>query len=151
MSIEIERKFLVRDDRWRAQSAGSQGWRFAKAMQPNPAPAEFEYAVPAAEAEAMLAAFAEGPVIEKQRHRVRAGRHCFELDEFRGANQGLVIAEIELVAADEEFLRPPWLGDEVTDDGRFYNFRLATAPFWFWPAPARASVATGRAPPGAGA
>lgn len=97
----------------------------------------------------MLAAFAERPVIEKQRHRVRVGRHCFELDEFRGANQGLVIAEIELVAADEEFSRPPWLGDEVTDDGRFYNFRLATAPFSSWPAPARASVATGRAPSGA--
>lgn len=173
MSIEIERKFLVRDQRWRAQASDSallrqgylantarcslrvrvangQGWLSAKAMQQGPSRAEFEYAIPAAEAEAMLAAFAEGPVIEKHRHRVRAGRHCFELDEFCGSNQGLVIAEIELSAPDEEFPRPPWLGDEVTDDGRFYNFRLATAPFSSWPAADRTSVAAGRAPSGAG-
>ena len=174
MSIEIERKFLVCDDRWRAQSAGSallrqgylantarcslrvrvadgQGWLSAKAMQQGPSRAEFEYAIPAAEAEAMLAAFAEGPVVEKLRHRVMAGRHCFELDEFLGANAGLVLAEIELDAPEQAFPRPPWLGDEVTDDGRFYNFRLAMAPFSSWPATARASVAAGRSPHGAGA
>jgi len=173
MSIEIERKFLLRDDRWRAQAggrallrqgylantarcsvrvriAGGAGWLSAKAMQPGPARAEFEYPIPAAEAEAMLAALIEGPVIEKERHQVPVGRHCFEVDEFRGANHGLVVAEIELAAADEEFPRPPWLGDEVTDDGRFHNFRLATAPFSSWPAAARAAVATGRVPPGTG-
>ncbi|HEU0225973.1 MAG TPA: CYTH domain-containing protein [Steroidobacteraceae bacterium] len=174
MSVEIERKFLVRDDRWRAQCAGrlllrqgylantarcslrvrvagGRGWLSAKAMREGRSRTEFEYPIPAAEAEDMLAAFVEGPVIEKLRHRVGVDRHCFELDEFRGANLGLVVAEIELAAPDEEFPRPPWLGEEVTDDGRFHNFRLVTAPFSTWPATARAAVAVGRAPPRDGA
>ena len=171
MSIEIERKFLVRDARWRAEAvdrarlrqgylantarcsvrvrlAGGRGWLSAKAMQPGPARPEYEYEIPAGEAEAMLTAFAEGPVVEKLRHRVMAGAHCFELDEFLGANEGLVLAEIELDAPDQAFPRPPWLGDEVTHDGRFYNFRLATEPYSSWPAAARAAVAAGRAPAG---
>lgn len=173
MSLEIERKFLVRDDGWRRSAggcerlrqgylantarcsvrvrvAGGRAWLSVKAMQPGQARAEFEYAIPARDAEAMLASFADGPLVEKRRHRVAvAGRH-FELDEFEGANAGLVVAEIELETADQEVPIPPWLGDEVTDDARFYNFRLAAEPFASWPRALRDAVAAGRAPPGAG-
>jgi len=169
MSIEIERKFLVRDGSWRegaaagerlcqgylantprssvrVRVAGERAWLSVKGMDPGPVRAEFEYGIPVADARAMLAAFAEGPLVEKLRHRVAVGSHCYELDEFHGANAGLVVAEIELDAPDEAFPRPPWLGDEVTDDGRFHNFRLATAPFRSWPAAAQRAVAMGSAP-----
>ncbi len=169
MSIEIERKFLVRDDGWRAAACastrlrqgylantgrcsvrvrlgGGRGWVSVKATQEGPARAEFEYEIPAADAAAMLAAFAADPLVEKRRHHVAVGGHCFELDEFEGENAGLVVAEIELDAPDEEFPRPPWLGDEVTQDARFYNFRLAARPFASWPPAERAAVAAGRAP-----
>ena len=152
MGIEIERKFLVRDDRWRAAArsatdmkqgylantgacsvrirvAGDRAWLSVKAMRPGPARAEFEYELPIADAEEMLATLAGGPLVSKRRHEVPAGGHCFEVDEFLGENQGLVVAEIELAAADEEFPRPAWLGAEVTMDARYYNFRLADAPF----------------------
>lgn len=173
MSLEIERKFLVRSTGWReamlggerlrqgylantprcsvrVRTAGGRAWISAKAMQPGPMRAEFEYEIPAADAAAMLEAFAQGPLLEKLRHRVPVGSHCYELDEFLGPNAGLVVAEIELTAPDEAFPRPAWLGDEVTDDARFYNFRLATEPFSSWPDQLRTAVLAGRAPPGAG-
>jgi adenylate cyclase len=174
MSLEIERKFLVRDGRWRDSAtaceqlrqgylantalcsvrvriAGRRAWLSVKAMQQGPARAEFEYAIAAADAEEMLAGLTQGPLVEKLRHRVAVGGHCYELDEFQGANAGLVVAEIELEAPDQDFPRPPWLGEEVTDDVRFHNFRLATAPFCSWPAAQRDAVARGRTPAGAGA
>lgn len=174
MSLEIERKFLVRDGRWRESAtaceqlrqgylantascsvrvriAGGRAWLSVKAMQEGPARAEFEYAIPAADAAEMLAALTQGPLVEKVRHRVAVDGHCYELDEFLGANAGLVIAEIELEAPDQGFPRPAWLGDEVTDDVRFYNFRLATAPFGSWPAALQGAVAQGRAPAEEGA
>lgn len=167
MSLEIERKFLVRDAAWRGQArdvrrlrqgylantaacsvrvriAAGDAWLSVKAMQPGPARAEFEYPIPVADAASMLADFAQGPLVEKLRHRVPVGRHCYELDEFEGENRGLVIAEIELESAAETFPRPDWLGDEVTDDLRFHNFRLAEQPFSRWPAAVRAEVAAGR-------
>jgi adenylate cyclase len=82
--------------------------------------------------------------VEKLRHRVPVGRHRYELDEFEGENRGLVLAEIELESVAETFPRPDWLGDEVTDDVRFHNFRLAEQPFSGWPASVRAEVAAGR-------
>lgn len=167
MSLEIERKFLVRDAGWRRQVRDCQrlrqgylantagcsvrvriaeggAWLSVKAMQPGPARAEFEYPIPVADAAAMLADFAQGPLVEKRRHRVPVGGHCYELDEFEGANLGLVLAEIELDSVSEAFPRPDWLGDEVTDDLRFHNFRLAQQPFSGWPAAVRAEVAAGR-------
>ncbi len=167
MSLEIERKFLVRDDGWRRQVrdcqrlkqgylantrrcsvrvriAGASAWLSVKAMQAGPARAEFEYRIPESDAAAMIAEFAQGPLVEKLRHRVPVGRHCYELDEFEGENRGLVLAEIELGSAAAAFPRPDWLGDEVTDDVRFHNFRLAEQPFSGWPPAVRARVATGR-------
>ncbi|MEX1994633.1 MAG: CYTH domain-containing protein [Steroidobacteraceae bacterium] len=167
MSLEIERKFLVRDDRWRGQVAesghlrqgylanapacsvrvrvaGHLAWLSVKGMQPGRVRDEFEYEIPGQDAEHMLAAFGGGTLVEKIRHRVPIGRHEFEVDEFLGANEGLVIAEIELDRPDEEFPRPPWLGDEVTDYARYYNFRLADAPFRGWPEALQRTVQQGQ-------
>lgn len=114
-----------------------------KGMRPGRVRPEYEYAIPASEAAEMLSAFAESPLIEKTRHRVPVGRHCFDVDEFGGANEGLVVAEIELDSPDEEFPRPPWLGDEVTEDARFYNFRLSSEPFAGWPESRRLAALRG--------
>lgn len=169
MSLEIERKFLVRNPAWREQAtarerllqgylantpacsvrvrtATGRGWVSVKGMQPGRVRPEYEYGIPEAEAAEMLSAFAEGPLIEKFRHRVPVGHHCFEVDEFQGANEGLVVAEIELASSDEEFPRPEWLGDEVTEDTRFYNFRLSSQPFGEWPEEVRQAALQGLSP-----
>lgn len=166
MNPEIERKFLVRDGRWRdgatgrerlrqgylantatcsvrVRVGGGQGWISVKAMRPGRVRDEYEYVIPEKEAEAMLAAFVGDPLIDKIRHRVPIAGHVFEVDEFQGANDGLVIAEIELDAPDEEFPHPPWLGDEVTEDARYYNFRLVAEPFASWPVEQRQAVSRG--------
>ena len=166
MNLEIERKFLVKDDAWRQDAvtcaelrqgylantgtssvrvrvAGGEAWLSVKSMRAGRAREEFEYPIPLADALALLGGFTEGPLVEKIRHRVPVGGHEFEVDEFQGANRGLVVAEVELDDANEEFARPRWLGDEVTDDARYYNFRLAGEPFRDWPAELRAAVAQG--------
>ena len=156
MGIEIERKFLVAGDAWRKQIARSipmkQGYLSneggsasvrvrleaeqarlnIKAARVGTTRAEYEYEVPPAEAREMLATLCQG-LVEKTRHHVAAGRHTFEIDEFHGANAGLVVAEIELDSADEVFERPDWLGREVTDDRRYYNHYLASHPYTRWP------------------
>ncbi|MGH8222679.1 MAG: CYTH domain-containing protein [Woeseiaceae bacterium] len=167
MSVEIERKFLVRNASWRGQVIESvhlrqgylantpacsirvrmtpgHGWLSIKGMQPGRARPEYEYDILESDATEMLAEFVDGPSIEKFRHQVPVGRHRFEVDEFHGGNEGLVLAEIELRAVDEEFSRPPWLGDEVTDDARYYNFRLASEPFNAWPEAERRAALMGR-------
>lgn len=167
MSLEIERKFLVTSPDWRGQSigserlrqgylantracsvrvriAGARSWLSVKGMQPGRVRPEYEYEIPVSDGAEMLADLIDGPAIEKIRHRVEVGTHQFEVDEFQGANRGLVIAEIELAAADDEFERPHWLGDEVTDEERFYNFRLAAVPFDAWPEAQRDAVLAGR-------
>jgi adenylate cyclase len=87
--------------------------------------AEFEYEIPVADAEALLAITRAQLV--KTRHRVHVGGHVWDLDEFTGAHAGLWLAEVELQSADEEFERPPWLGAEVSTDGRYTNAELARA------------------------
>ncbi|MBN2885751.1 MAG: CYTH domain-containing protein [Chromatiaceae bacterium] len=94
--------------------------------------AEFEYPIPPADADALLAELALPGMIEKVRHRVRHGAHGWELDVFAGENAGLVLAELELTHEDEPFERPDWLGEEVTQDGRYYNAALARHPFSRW-------------------
>lgn len=152
MPLEIERKFLTAGDGWRAlversallrqgylannarcsvrvRVAGGDAWISVKAMTPGLARAEYEYALPPAEAAEMLDALCERPFIEKWRHCVPWGGLVWEIDEFLGDNAGLVVAELELDRADQPFERPAWLGAEVTHDLRFYNFRLATTPW----------------------
>ncbi len=168
MGIEIERKFLLRDERWRelvqrsqpmaqgylvgaqalrdgtarasvrARIAGDQAWINIKAARLGIERAEFEYPLPLADARAMLASLCDG-ALEKVRHIVRVDRTCFEIDEFGGDNAGLIVAEVELAAADAPFARPPWLGAEVSALGRYYNVNLIDHPFARWSAAERAA------------
>ncbi|MHB1312632.1 MAG: CYTH domain-containing protein [Gemmatimonadaceae bacterium] len=94
---------------------------------------EWERELPVAEAEQLLQ-LCEPGLIDKTRHLVRVGEHIFEVDEFHGANEGLVVAEVELGGEDESFMRPDWLGREVTGEARYYNAALAKLPFTRWPA-----------------
>lgn len=156
MALEIERKFLVKDDRWREGADGvafKQGYLQAdpecavririagpRAMltikgQPRGVTRlEFEYEIPLADAEAMLASLAQKPFIHKTRYTVPYGGNPWEVDVFEGENAGLVVAEIELPAPDAPFERPPWLGAEVTDDPRYLNANLIRAPYRTWSA-----------------
>jgi len=154
MGIEIERKFLVAGDGWRSQVsaqtrfsqgylsrdpartvrvrvAGEQAFLTIKGATQGATRAEFEYAVPLADAQALLA-MCDGPVVEKIRHLCPHEGMTWEVDEFLGANAGLVVAEIELVSEEQPFARPAWLGEEVTGDGRYVNANLAVRPFASW-------------------
>jgi len=97
---------------------------------------EWEREIPVADAEQLLT-ICEPGIIEKVRHLVKVGAHVFEVDEFHGANEGLVVAEVELGGEDESFMRPDWLGREVTGDARYYNSALTKLPFTRWPAEPR--------------
>jgi len=159
MAMEIERKFLVRSDAWRAEVqrrrllrqaylantercsirvrvAPEEAWLSVKAMTTHIARAEYEVPIAIADATEMLQQLREGAIVEKWRHIVPHAGHEWEIDEFLGDNAGLVIAEIELESEDEAFARPEWLGEEVTHDPRYYNFRLAMHPFVGWAAAA---------------
>ncbi|HEX4024578.1 MAG TPA: CYTH domain-containing protein [Steroidobacteraceae bacterium] len=156
MAVEIERKFRVRSDAWRAEVAESSllrqgylanterasvrvrtdgrcGWLSVKAMRPGLSREEYEVAIAAADALEMLERLCEGRPIEKWRHIVMHAGSRWEIDEFLADNAGLVVAELELEAEDAEFERPAWLGPEVTHEERYYNFRLAQRPFRLWP------------------
>jgi len=89
---------------------------------------EFEYEIPVADAEEMLK-LCESGFIEKTRHYVTYENHTFEIDVFSGANEGLVLAELELESEQEPFAKPDWLGEEVTGNIRYYNAYLAQHPF----------------------
>jgi adenylate cyclase len=159
MAIEIERKFLPASDAWRAaverterlaqgylggerasvriRIGAGRAFLNVKARVRGAARLEFEYPVPLADAECMLAELCLPGRIEKLRHHVRHQGALWEIDEFLGENAGLVVAEIELDAVDAEFARPPWLGREVTDEARWYNLALAERPYARWPASER--------------
>lgn len=159
MAIEIERKFLVCSDAWRAgveraedmmqiylasaaeisirvRITGPRAALNIKGCTVGARRQEFEFPVPVNEARELCAAFG-GPRIEKTRHYLRHGGHLWEVDEFGGDNAGLVVAEIELEDEQEAFARPDWLGAEVTGEERYYNVCLATRPWREWPDAAR--------------
>ncbi|MDI4635805.1 CYTH domain-containing protein [Pelomonas sp. V22] len=152
MAIEIERKFLVQGEAWRQPDArryrqgylnrdpartvrvrcvGEQAWLTIKGRSVGASRAEFEYEIPFADGEQLLA-LCEGPLIDKFRHLVRHAGLLWEVDEFLGDNAGLVVAEIELSDEAQAFGRPPWLGAEVTEDPRYFNSKLAVHPFKDW-------------------
>ena len=153
MGIEIERKFLVRNDHWsglgtpvhyaqgylvadglrtvRVRIAGEDGYLTIKGKTQGMSRLEFEYPIPVNEAFELLN-LCPIPVIEKYRTKVLFGGKTWEIDEFEGENKGLVIAEIELKSEDEPFELPSWIGEEVTGDLKYYNSRLATHPFRTW-------------------
>ncbi|MBU1192312.1 MAG: CYTH domain-containing protein [Gammaproteobacteria bacterium] len=160
MAIEIERKFLVLNDNWReAAEAGQQlkqgylsrvtgdaGVRSSVRVRTDGVRAflniksatlgirrtEYEYPLPLVDAEEMLANLCVGAVVEKTRYHVPVGAHVWEIDVFAGANAGLIVAEIELNDEAESFVRPDWLGAEVSADPRYYNVCLADHPYSSW-------------------
>ena len=158
MGIEIERKFLVCNDAWRKQADGPgrairQGYLTVtqqstvrvrvigedavitiKGKSTGMRRSEFEYPIPMADAEHMLAQLCRKPVIDKIRYRLPAGGLVWEVDDYFGENAGLVTAEIELQDEAQTFDFPPWLGREVTGTARYYNSALARQPFSKWPA-----------------
>jgi len=111
----------------RIRRQGPRGVITIKGASTGASRSEWEYEIPAADADAMLA-ICEPPVLEKTRHRVEVGGRTWEVDVFAGANTGLVMAEIELEAEDAEIEMPPWAGTEVTDDPRYYNANLLRSP-----------------------
>ena len=154
MGVETERKFLVTDDSWREQAResrtlrqgylaidgpttvrvrtdGHEAWVTIKGAQEGLTRPEFEYAVPVEDAEALLG-LCGGRLVEKVRHLVPVDGSVWEVDEFQGANHGLVVAELELSGPEEDFTRPRWLGAEVSEDGRYLNASLSLRPYKTW-------------------
>ena len=116
----------------RVRIAGSLAWLTVKGPTKANARAEFEYPIPVADADVMMASLVVGPLVEKVRYRVEHAAHVWEIDEFGGDNTGLVVAEIELARADADFARPDWLGAEVSADPRYFNSSLVAYPFSRW-------------------
>ncbi|MEO0974747.1 MAG: CYTH domain-containing protein [Pseudomonadota bacterium] len=154
MGQEIERKFLLRDERWREGVVRSVAMRQAYLSEGGKASVrvrvegdqanlniksaslsierqEYEFPVPLDQALALLALCLDHPV-EKTRHYVPDGEFTWEIDEFEGANAGLVVAEVELASADQAHPTPAWLGQEVSLDKRYYNVYLAQHPYSTW-------------------
>lgn len=152
MAIEIERKFLVIGDNWRAapavffsqgylnrdkartvrvRIAGEQAFLTIKGVSVGASRAEFEYPIPLWDARELLA-LCEQPLIEKSRRQILYQGFVWEVDEFLGENLGLVVAEIELPSEDTDFARPDWVGEEVTADERYFNSNLSRTPFTRW-------------------
>jgi adenylate cyclase len=155
MAIEIERKFLVTGDfrnaviesvnirqgylasaperTVRVRIKGNRGFLTVKGKTDASGIGRFEWEkeIDNDEAEDLLN-LCEPGIIEKTRHIIYAGSHTFEVDEFRGENSGLIIAEVELTSAGEAFDKPSWLGPEVTHDHRYYNAWLSKNPFRLW-------------------
>ena len=152
MTTEIERKFLVTGADWqnadpvyycqgylsrdklrtvRVRIAGDRGFLTVKGLTRGACRAEFEYAIPLADARSLLL-LCDGPTVEKYRRVIPHAGLDWEVDEFLGENAGLVIAEVELESEDQEIIRPDWVGAEVTNDPRYYNANLAGTPYRLW-------------------
>lgn len=159
MAREIERKFLLKNQDWKAlahkQTHFAQGYlnditdksskssvrvriegdkanMNIKSLEIGLSRDEYEYEIPLEDGQKILATLATGPVIEKVRYLVKVGTHTWEIDEFFGENEGLVVAEVEMQSEDEEFEIPSWAGREVTEEVRFYNISLSKTPYNSW-------------------
>ena len=151
MAVEIERKFLLKNEDWRSSVSsktvikqgylnsdkertvrirvrGEKGYLTIKGASHNATRLEFEYEIPLSDADAMLL-ICQKPIIEKTRSIVLVDGKVWEVDEFGGENHGLKIAEIELETEEEKFTIPSWLGKEVTLDPRYFNSNLITHPY----------------------
>ena len=152
MGTEIERKFLVRGTDWRqgeptrlrqgylsrdkartvrVRIAGKRAYLTIKGLSRGASRSEYEYEIPLHDAEELLE-LCDRPLVEKDRYRVKHGEATWEIDEFLGANAGLVVAEIELEEEAQSFERPSWLSMEVTHDARYFNSSLSAAPYQSW-------------------
>ena len=155
MGVEIERKFLLLDDSWRADADDGeyyhQGYlsttpeRVVRVRQMGQRAVvtikgkgdgitrpEFEYEIPLEDAQTMLGKLCLQPTIEKRRHKLLCGSHTWEIDVFAGQNDGLIVAEIELASESEAFEKPDWVGAEVSHETRYLNSNLIAQPFKSW-------------------
>ena len=155
MATEIERKFLVNSSEWKkfvkCQKELCQGYLATndacsvrirlngdnaklniKSSTLGMSRLEYDYAIPMPDGHELLKLLCGKPLIEKVRNYVEYGGHTWEIDEFKGDNHGLVVAEIELNSEDESFEKPQWLGREVTDDARYYTVSLQQVPYNSW-------------------
>ena len=157
MAIEIERKFLVKSDEWRAQATGliyrqgyiptaptakatsvrvrvvgDRGYLTIKGATAGTSRAEFEYPIPVEDAIEMLETLCDRPFIEKTRYKIPQGELVWEIDEFEGENQGLIVAEVELSDENQTLELPEWIGEEVSHDSRYFNVNLVKHPFSQW-------------------
>ncbi len=156
MGQEIERKFRVSSDAFKAEAVkitriiqgylssvpertvrvrvkGDKGFLTIKGIGNESGASRFEWEteIPVPEAEALLK-ICEPGVIDKTRYDVTSGEHTFEVDEFYGENEGLTVAEVELESEDEAFVKPEWVGEEVTGDPKYYNSMLMKTPYKTW-------------------
>lgn len=154
--VEIERKFLVRNTNFKAQaestSALQQGFLSidpertvrvrifdslgfltvkGKSNASGTTRMEWEHQISKQEAQSLLDLCLPG-IIDKDRYTVKHGAHCWEVDVFKGENAGLIVAEVELLSESEAFIKPPWLGEEVTGQSKYYNSQLSTKPYTTW-------------------
>lgn len=154
VGVEIERKFLLAGDGWRAlgepvllrqgylssdpervvrvRIEGAQAMLTIKGRNVGATRGEWEYPIPLADAGELLDKLCEQPLIEKLRRRIEFAGHTWEVDEFLGANAGLALAEIELASEHQQFAKPAWIGEEVTGDARYYNSNLIGLPYSRW-------------------
>ena len=159
MAVEIERKFLLKDQRWKKDDQGNDidGIRFRQGYIPTDESTvrvrlegnravltikgktvgmsrlEFEYEIPFNDANDMLDQLCQKPLIEKTRYIRREGDLSWEIDIFDGDNAGLMVAEVELESEDQNVKMPAWVGEEVTGDAKYYNSNLVAYPYKKWP------------------
>ncbi len=155
MAIEIEHKFLVRNGSWqshvyhamwirqgylvsdkirsvRVRITDGAAYLNIKGATLGISRSEYEYSIPVQDAGEILDTLCDKPLLEKTRHFARYGDHVWEIDVFEGDNAGLVVAEVELASPGENFARPPWIGEEVSHDRRYYNAYLAKHSYKSW-------------------
>lgn len=154
MGVEIERKFLLVGEQWRGlgqpvllrqgylssdprrvvrvRTEGARATLTIKGKSVGATRGEWEYEIPLADANELLDQLCEQPIIEKYRSRIPYAGLVWEVDEFLGANRGLLFAEVELASEQQQFDKPAWVGAEVTDDPRYYNSSLVRLPFSQW-------------------
>jgi CYTH domain-containing protein len=154
MGLEIERKFLVQKNLWiplmegvlyrqgyiytqngntvRVRIAGDKGYLTLKGKTKGSVRSEFEYEIPLEEAGEMLDLLCDRPLIEKIRYKEKIGELTWEIDEFLGENEGLILGEVELESENQKVTLPEWIGEEVTQYPRYYNSNLAKNPYSQW-------------------
>lgn len=155
MATEIERKFLLKDSSWkesadqgtqycqgylvgskaasvRVRIQGKRAFINIKSATIDISRQEYEYEIPLNDAKEMLETLCEKPLIDKTRYFVKNENHLWEIDVFSGDNEGLIVAEVELSDINENFIKPNWLGNEVSGDARYYNVSLVKHPFKDW-------------------
>lgn len=154
MATEIERKFLVSDNRYRqlaepisyrqgyistakehivrVRIKGEKASLTFKGATNGITRTEYEYEIPTAEAEQILEQLCAKPIIEKERYKVEYDGLVWEVDEFHGPNEGLVVAEVQLDREDQEFSIPEWIGEEVSGEPKYFNSNLVQNPYSKW-------------------